>query len=254
MNTKILLSLSVIAAVAAIAIGGTVAYLTDTETSTGNTFTAATLDLSDGLSTKKFSLDNMKPGDMIQGKYEIKASGIKYWACMKPTITEKPENDVLEMEADAGDKTSDVGELQDFISLCVWNDRDGDGIYIGDGTNPDPSENKDRNLNCFGPGALNQLNNQILTLEDSSSLASFFGPADSQNPTRALPLEPDKSYNLGVAYCFGTLSVDSTAKKLICSGAGDQNIAQSDGVSGTITFYAVQADNNPNFTCSGASF
>jgi predicted ribosomally synthesized peptide with SipW-like signal peptide len=43
MNTKILLSLSVIAAVAAIVIGGTYAYFTFTQTSTGNTFTAATM-------------------------------------------------------------------------------------------------------------------------------------------------------------------------------------------------------------------
>lgn len=45
MNKKILLSLSVIAAVATIAVGGTIAYFTDTETSTGNTFTAGTIDI-----------------------------------------------------------------------------------------------------------------------------------------------------------------------------------------------------------------
>lgn len=45
MNKKILISLSVIGAVAAIAVGGTIAYFSDTETSTGNTFTAGELDL-----------------------------------------------------------------------------------------------------------------------------------------------------------------------------------------------------------------
>jgi len=45
MNKKILVSLSVIAAVAAVVVGGTVAYFSDTEVSTGNTFTAGTLDL-----------------------------------------------------------------------------------------------------------------------------------------------------------------------------------------------------------------
>lgn len=45
MNKKILISLSVIAVVAVIAIGGTIAYFSDTETSTGNTFMAGTLDL-----------------------------------------------------------------------------------------------------------------------------------------------------------------------------------------------------------------
>lgn len=46
MNKKILVSLSVIAAVAAIVVGGTIAYFSDTETSTGNTFTAGTIDIS----------------------------------------------------------------------------------------------------------------------------------------------------------------------------------------------------------------
>lgn len=45
MNKRILISLSIIGAVAAIAIGGTIAYFSDVETSTGNTFTAGTLDL-----------------------------------------------------------------------------------------------------------------------------------------------------------------------------------------------------------------
>ncbi len=42
---KIIVSLSVIAAVAAIVVGGTIAYFSDTETSTGNIFTAGTIDL-----------------------------------------------------------------------------------------------------------------------------------------------------------------------------------------------------------------
>lgn len=45
MNKKILISLSIIAAVAAIAIGATSAYFSDVETSTGNTFTTGVLDL-----------------------------------------------------------------------------------------------------------------------------------------------------------------------------------------------------------------
>ncbi len=45
MNKKILMSLSVIAAAAAAVIGGTGAFFSDTETSTGNTFTAGAIDL-----------------------------------------------------------------------------------------------------------------------------------------------------------------------------------------------------------------
>lgn len=45
MNKKILVSLSVIGAVAAVAIGGTIAYFSNTETSAGNIFVAGALDL-----------------------------------------------------------------------------------------------------------------------------------------------------------------------------------------------------------------
>lgn len=45
MNKKILISLSTIAAVAAITVGGTMALFSDTETSTGNIFTAGAIDL-----------------------------------------------------------------------------------------------------------------------------------------------------------------------------------------------------------------
>ncbi len=45
MNKKILISLSIILAVAAIVVSGTVAYLSDTETSAGNIFTAGAIDL-----------------------------------------------------------------------------------------------------------------------------------------------------------------------------------------------------------------
>ena len=45
MNKKILISLSVVVVVAAVAVGATTAFFSDTETSTGNTFTAGAIDL-----------------------------------------------------------------------------------------------------------------------------------------------------------------------------------------------------------------
>lgn len=70
MNKQILISLSVIGAVAAIAITGTVAYFSDVETSPGNTITAGTLNLRvakrsdayiDPLTTALVTLSDMKP-------------------------------------------------------------------------------------------------------------------------------------------------------------------------------------------------
>lgn len=71
MSRKILISLSVIGIVGAIAIGGTVAYFSDTETSKGNTITAGVLDMKirdqdesykDGV-TATWTATDVKPGN-----------------------------------------------------------------------------------------------------------------------------------------------------------------------------------------------
>lgn len=61
---KIILSASAIVAVGAMLVGGTIAYFSDTETSTGNTFTAGTIDISvndQNPWTETFHLEDMKP-------------------------------------------------------------------------------------------------------------------------------------------------------------------------------------------------
>jgi len=71
---KILISLSVIVAVAAIVIGGTIAYFSDTETSTGNTFSAGTIDIAiDGTNpwTKSYDVDDLKPGETGYINFDI---------------------------------------------------------------------------------------------------------------------------------------------------------------------------------------
>lgn len=66
MNKKILISLSLIAAVAAIVVGATTAWFSDTETSSGNTFTAGTIDISvdeqnPWTAENTFTIEDMKP-------------------------------------------------------------------------------------------------------------------------------------------------------------------------------------------------
>jgi len=66
---KIFLSIAVIATVAAIVVGATTAYFSDTETSTGNTFSAGTIDIAvDGenpwQSTDQYNLVDMKPSQV----------------------------------------------------------------------------------------------------------------------------------------------------------------------------------------------
>ena len=76
---KIIFSLAIIAAVGAIAIGATRAYFSDTETSTGNTFTAGTLSINlynqNTTAALQFSLTNWAPGDETLVNFDVLNAG-----------------------------------------------------------------------------------------------------------------------------------------------------------------------------------
>ena len=68
---KITKSLLTISLVAALAIGGTMAYFSDTKTSTGNTFSSGTMDFRiarpGNTDHKIFDVSNLKPGQIVEG-------------------------------------------------------------------------------------------------------------------------------------------------------------------------------------------
>src|SRR4030042_4483321 len=75
---KIVISLSVITAVAAIVIGATTAYFSDTETSAGNTFSAGTIDIAIDAQnpwTKNYSIGDLKPGETGYINFDITNEG-----------------------------------------------------------------------------------------------------------------------------------------------------------------------------------
>ena len=82
---KIILSLAIVGVVAVVTIGGTIAYFSDTETSTGNTFTAGTLDLglantADSSATSSTSAtwassSNWAPGDIVDNTLYMNNNG-----------------------------------------------------------------------------------------------------------------------------------------------------------------------------------
>ena len=75
---KIIKSLSVIAFVAAIALAGTQSYFSDTETSTGNTFTAGTIDIDideNNPFTGHYDIGDLKPGETGYMNFRIENVG-----------------------------------------------------------------------------------------------------------------------------------------------------------------------------------
>ncbi|MHA1483370.1 MAG: TasA family protein, partial [Candidatus Heimdallarchaeaceae archaeon] len=122
MNKKIIISLSVIAVVAAVVVGGTIAYFSDTETSTGNTFTAGTIDISvngENPWSESFTLADMKPcyTDYINFRIENDLSDPNPVNIFKKiTVTNEGTGVVSEPECD------DQGGLWDkSTKACDWN-------------------------------------------------------------------------------------------------------------------------------------
>lgn len=112
---KLILSVFTILMVSAATFGATQALFSDEETSSNNTFTAATLDLktndADG-TTASYTLTNIKPGDWnLAGQVVLKNAGsVNGNAWYEITNVRNLENNCLEMEN--GDATCGTGDDQ----------------------------------------------------------------------------------------------------------------------------------------------
>jgi len=132
-------------------VGGAFAYFDDTETSTGNLFTAGTLDLkvdtdpgpgvtwSDGglpnlnsISELNAMINNMAPGDSISGNFGIKNDGtIEGVADFKVTVTANDDNGLTEPEQTDGDGTDGAGNGDLCANIDVVLNYNGTLVYSG---------------------------------------------------------------------------------------------------------------------------
>ena len=130
----ILASLAVIAALVGI---GAFAWFSDVETSNDNSFTAGSLDLvldgNNGTNVVKWTVGPMRPGNQPKGTFKLENKGTLtgYLDLENITVT-SAENEIIEPEANAGDVTDTIGELQDVLNLRLFYDADCDG-WIGTG-------------------------------------------------------------------------------------------------------------------------
>ena len=156
---KILISLSIIGAVAAIVVGATTAYFSDTETSKGNTLTAGTINLTvdgeDPLVKALVELKDMKPSNWFAVQTPVvvtdnPADLYKHYTigekegCVDNVQTE-PECEELRGSWNAQAKTCTYDEnnpskddLQNYttIDLAICWDMNGDGEILKKDENP----------------------------------------------------------------------------------------------------------------------
>lgn len=280
LNARILASLGMIVFVAAIAAGATGAFFSDTETSTGNTFTAGDIDLQidnesfiQATSTQGAGPDNMiawagtswdltnltvekffdfvdlKPGDVGEDTISIHVGSNNAWLCAAARVTTDEDVTCTEPEGD-DDPTCAVpgagqGELDSQVNFAFWVD-DGDNVFepvAGTGGSPET---------IFLGGPISGLGAQgQIALSDASG-----GPFGSAGV-------PGGSTNyIGKAWCFGTMTPDvlvqdgvNTGSPLTlgtgftCDGSSVDNAAQTDRLQGDLEFYAEQSRSNGTFQC-----
>ena len=265
---KILLSTSILLAVVAIVIGATTAFLSDTETSAGNTFTAGAIDLkidnesyyngaiSEATSWQLSDLGNgllffnfrdLKPDDEGEDTISLHVGTNDAYACMDVTLTSNDDISSNEPELSTPDVLEDInntwdGELADNLQMFWWAD-DGDNVYeVGE----------------------NSISGGIKTLTQLATTSPFsVALADSQNnvwtPNAPGPIPGNATQYIGKAWCFGTLTLDAVPAGqgvnpivnpgVNCDGTSLNNLTQTDGATLDVAFRAIQARHNTAFTC-----
>ena len=267
------------AAVAVVVVGATGAFFSDTETSTGNTFTAGAIDLKidntsyynsstspntswqlEDLTIEKFfNFSDVKPGDDGEDTISLHVNNNDSWLCADVALTSNDDNGITEPEGEDGDTDDGAvnGELADHIQFMWWAD-DGDNVF----------ENNETTLPGTGGtlGALEINATTSVALADASrNIWDVSGPFTATSSERFL----------GKAWCFGNITpaplnqdgsgnawnpamnndnypgIDERDGGFVCSGASSaNNITQTDSLTANISFYAVQSRNNDNFLCS----
>ena len=116
---------------------GTYAFFSDTETSSGNTFAAGTLDLNlDGGNTNvvKFNVSNLQPGNQPNGTWNVINVGTVNGYLDLHNITVTQTGGIFtDAEAAAGDN-GNAGNLGDLLGLTLFVDVNGNGWFGAEDT------------------------------------------------------------------------------------------------------------------------
>ncbi|MCH7604787.1 hypothetical protein IID24_02265 [Patescibacteria group bacterium] len=229
---KILVSLAVIGAAGAIVAGATGAFFSDTETSTGNTFTAGAIDLTidnesyaidytipdfegtpngslvaspgntwdlvDLTIQKFFNFTDLKPGDFGEDTISIHVNNNDSWVCAAVQITADNDVDYTEPELDddqtvvLNDPTGTDGELDSELQFAFWAD-DGDNVLESDEVETIFVAGTLSNMGQTGQIALADVNGNVW---------------DAQGG----PVSGGDVLYIGKAWCFGNLTSDPVAQ------------------------------------------
>lgn len=267
----------ILSALGIAAAGSTGAFFSDTETSSGNTFTAGAIDLKidntsyyngqpnlgttwtlDDLSNtlhKFFDFSDIKPGDIGEDTISIHVNTNDAYLCANVKLTSNNDNGINEAESEVD--TTDgpgQGELAGAVNFLWWAD-DGDNVLEQDETIISQGP-----IVAIGPVG----SSAFVTLADSSTNIWTGVPG---------PLLGNTTEYIGKGWCFGAITVakepqdglgqvgtpenpnnvpngpDVRAEGFLCDGSSLNNSTQTDSLTADVSFEATQSRNNPGFLC-----
>lgn len=242
---KIIGSVGVLALVGVLVWGATGAFFSDTETSTGNTFTAGAIDLTvdnesyikdpntgqlvarpenswqladseNGLFDGKlfFNFTDLKPGDMGEDTISLHVNNNDAWACAKITLTKNDDNSSTEPELEEPNEAADEplnnfdGELASRLNFVWWAD-DGDNVLEDD-------EAAGVNAGKGVMGSLDWMMNETEPYFGDKLNEMLLTLADSQwnffTGSNSGPITGGEEKYIGKAWCLGTLSLNAVSQ------------------------------------------
>lgn len=280
MYKKILYSLGVIGIVSAFALSSTGAFFSDSETSTGNTFTAGAIDLKvDSQQHYAGLICSFVEGTTTPGYYwqaesqsttrpELIGSPCSGTWTMKDLV---PGIDKFFNFSDV--KPGDMGE--NTISLHIDNNpayacADLSNIQNNDNTHLTPETNAgDVTPGPVGQGELGAHLDFLVWNDNGAGVnagnniwdadevgQNITGGAPSVNTTYTLAdatgpaISPAGTSYLGIAWCAGTFTAGGPGVAPVCDGSTMGNESQTDSYSADIGIRVVQSRNNSEFRCT----
>ncbi len=278
---RILLSLGVLVFVAALAVSATGAFFSDTETSTGNKFTAGAIDLTVD------STQHYNNAVCLNGTWQL-ASGTQPTLDQYPVLGSVCSGTWVATNLGPANKFFDFGDVkpgdtgENTISLHIDNnpawacaDIKTTGNAENVATGPELMAS-DTPANGPFDGELAQNVSVFAWLDNASTSGAVAGDniwqageakltpnpltlSAIQNGTTTLPLadsitnsgvplDPSVTKYVGLAWCAGSMDT-SVPGTITCNGAAMGNIVQTDSATADVTLRVTQARNQPAFQC-----
>ncbi len=277
---KIIYSGGVILVVAGLAISSTGAFFSDSETSTGNTFTAGAIDLKvdseqhyNGNICTNTGTEEVPvytwvgqaawpvPGTPCDGTWTLTdlQNGVhKFWNFTDVKPGDEGENTIsLHIDSNPAWACVDVALTSNDDVTCndPENEAEGLGVCNADGA-PTFDGELAQNLK-FAAWADN--GNNIWEVGEPLLFSNQSGPASDvlggktytlADSSTGNPLPGGSTSYIGLAWCAGNQTVDPIGNTITCDGAGMGNDTQTDSMTADVTFRVEQHRNNPNFLCN----